>query len=97
MNDKFHSGLKLKRNRGPNSGQPRSTVTGTAKVELGLPDATIISNHFHSRIVIKKTFQFKNLRNSLEIVFLNFVSRFLKHCNMKIHELGKVRVFMPKL
>ena len=53
VNEKFHSGLKLKRNRGPNSGQPRLTVTGTAKVELGLPDATIISNHFHSRIGIK--------------------------------------------
>ena len=31
VNNKFHFGLKLKRNRGPNSGQPRLTVTGTAK------------------------------------------------------------------
>ena len=28
VNNKFHFGLKLKRNRGPNSGQPRLTVTG---------------------------------------------------------------------
>ena len=28
VNNKLHFGLKLKRNRGPNSGQPRLTVTG---------------------------------------------------------------------